>query len=145
MQVVILTILCALFYAMFEIFAGLAGGKINQWLAAALYNGTGTLIPLLIYFTLTAKQGKTTTKGIIFAGLAGIAIMLFSILLARTFNKDGNLAFVIPTIYGSAIVFSSLFGWLFLKEKVLGLQAAGITLIAVGVAFVVAAKLKTSV
>ena len=142
MQVVSLTVICALFYAMFEVFAGLAGGKVNQWLAAVLYNGIGTVIPLIIYLASTVKQGKTTIKGIIYAGLAGVAIMLFSVLLARIFNKGGNLAFVIPAIYGIAIILSSIFGWIFLKEKVSGLQVAGIALMTVGVICVIVAKLR---
>jgi bacterial/archaeal transporter family protein len=141
MQLVALIFLCAIFYALFEIFAGLAGGKINDWLAAVLYNGIGTVIPLIVYFAISAK-GKTTGRGITFAALAGIAIMLFSVLLARIFNKGGNLTYVIPTIYGTAIVISSLFGWLVLKEKVSGLQAVGLGLVVLGVGCIVLAKLK---
>jgi uncharacterized membrane protein len=143
MQLLVLIVLCSIFYACFEIFAALAGGKVNGWLAAVLYNGIGTVIPLVVYFASKAK-GKTSWRGIIYAGLAGIAIMLFSVLLARIFNKGGNLAYVIPAIYGIAILLSSLFGWLLLKEKVSGLQAAGLGLIMAGVVCVVVAKLKTA-
>jgi uncharacterized membrane protein len=142
MQIVVLTILCALFYALFEIFADLAGGRVNQWLAAALYNGVGTLIPLVIYFA-TAK-GKTTHRGLIYAGLAGICIMFFSVILARLFNKHGSLDFVIPVVYGLAIVLSSAFGWLYLKEKMSGLHALGLAFVVLGVSLIVAAKLRTA-
>jgi bacterial/archaeal transporter family protein len=139
MSVVYLTILCGLFYTAFEIFANLAGNKINSWLAAALYNGIGTVMPIVVYLAISAK-GKTTGKGILFAGLAGIAIMGFSVLLARTFSLGGNLGFVIPTVYGIGIVLSSLFGWLILKDKVSGLQTVGLLFIIVGVVVVVIAK-----
>lgn len=141
MQILLLIALCAIFYALFEIFAGLAGGKINDWLAAGLYNGVGTVVPLLIYFASTAK-GKTTARGIAFASLAGVGILLFSLLLAKLFNKGGNLSYVIPAIYGTAMVLSSLFGWYFLKEKVTTIQGVGLVLIVAGVTCVVMAKLK---
>lgn len=142
MQLIILTVLATVFYSMFVIFAGLAGGKINSWLAVVMYNAIATIIPLGIYLFTSAKESKTTLKGIIFAGLAGIGIMIFSVLLAKIFNRGGNLGFVIPTIYGSAIVLTTGFGWLFLKEKVTGLQTAGLILVVVGVAIIIFAKLK---
>lgn len=142
MQLIILTVLATVFYSTFVIFAGLAGGKINSWLAVVMYNAIATLVPLGIYLFSSGKENKTTLKGVIFAGLAGVGIMIFSILFAKIFNRGGNLGFVIPTIYGSAIVLTTGFGWLFLKEKVSGLQAAGLALVVVGVVIIIFAKLK---
>ena len=143
MQTVILIALCAVFYALFEVFAGLAGGKIKDWLAAVLYNCIGTVIPLVVYLS-TKAEGKSTARGIIYASLAGVGIMLFSVLLARLFNRGGNLSYVIPTIYGTAIVLSSLFGYLFLKEKVGNLQLVGLCLIIAGVLCVILSKVRIS-
>jgi uncharacterized membrane protein len=142
MQLVGLILISAVFYSMFVIFAGLSGGKINQWLASVMFNGIGTFIPLVIY-SATSK-GKTTSRGIIYALLAGVSIMIFSVLLSRIFNKGGNLSFVIPALYGTAIVLSGSFGWLFLKEKMSGLQVLGFVLVIIGVGCIVAAKLKTA-
>ena len=141
---IILTVLATIFYSMFVIFAGLAGGKINNWLAVVMYNAIATIIPLGIYLFTSAKGGKTTFRGIIYAGIAGIGVLVFSLLLAKIFSKGGNLGFVIPTIYGSAIVLTTAFGWLFLKEKVSSLQAAGLVLVVVGVAVIIFAKLKAA-
>jgi len=141
MPIIALILICAIFYSAFEIFAGLAGGKVDGWLAAVLYNGIGTVIPLIVYFAATVK-GKTTLRGIIYASLAGISIMLFSVLLANVFNKGGNLAYVIPVIYGIAIVISSVFGLLFLKDKVTSLEIIGLVLVIVGVTCVALSKYK---
>ena len=143
MPVIAMIIICALFYAAFEIFAGLAGGKVNSWLAAALYNGIGTVIPLIVYFATTAK-GKTTLKGVILASLAGISIMLFSVLLANIFNKGGNLSYVIPTIYGTAILISSLYGLFILKDKVTALEVVGLVLVVFGVTLIALSRHKFS-
>lgn len=142
MQLIILTVLATVFYSMFVIFAGLAGGKINSWLAVVMYNAVATIIPLGIYLFTSSKESKTTLRGIIYAGLAGVGVLFFSLLLARIFNKGGNLGFVIPTIYGSAIVLTTGFGWLFLKEKVTSLQTVGLALVVIGVAVIIFAKLK---
>ena len=143
MPLVALILICTLFYALFEIFAGLAGGKVDEWLAAVLYNGIGTIVPLVVYF-ISKGRSRSTTSGIVFAALAGVGILLFSVVLARIFNRGGNLAYVIPVVYGGAIVLSSIFGWLCLKEKVSGLQAFGLALVVAGVACVVAARLKSA-
>ena len=144
MPVIGMIIICAIFYAAFEIFAGLAGGKVNSWLAAVLYNGIGTVIPLIVYFATTAK-GKTTFKGIALASLAGVSIMLFSVLLANVFNKGGNLSYVIPTVYGIAIAISSLFGLFILKDKVTALEIVGLVLVVVGVTLIALSRHKFSV
>ncbi|MDB5186160.1 MAG: hypothetical protein JWL85_683 [Candidatus Saccharibacteria bacterium] len=143
MEIALLTLLGALFYSMFIIFAGLSGGKINDWLAAVMFNGIGSLVPLAIYLASSAK-GKTTWKGVVYAGIAGVGIMLFSIVLARIFSRGGNISFVAPAIYGTVIMLTSAFGWLVLKEKVTGLQGLGLALILVGVICVIAAKLRTA-
>ena len=141
MQLAILIALGALFYAGFQIFAALAGGKIDNWLAVVLYNGLSAVLALSLYVSLRAK-GKTTFQGIMLATLAGVSILAFSVVLARIFSKGGNLAYVIPTMYGSAIVLSSLFGWWMLKEQLNILQAIGLGLVVLGVLCVIISKLK---
>ncbi len=142
MPLIVLILICSLFYAGFEILASLAGGKINNWLAATLYNGIGTFIPLAVYFF--TRKSKTSLKGIAFAALAGVAIMLFSVLLAHIFNRHGNLSYVIPIIYGIAIVISSLYGILVVKDRITALQLLGILLVVIGVGFISFSKHKAS-
>jgi len=143
MTLVVLMILCTVLYASFEIFAGLAGNHINSWLAAVMYNGIGTLVPLIVYLSVASK-GKTTAKGIFFAGLAGVGIMLFSVIFARIFALGGDLPYVIPVIYGGAIVLSSMFGWLVLRDRLSLLQGAGLMLILAGITLVVVAKARVA-
>ena len=144
MPIIILLALCTLCYAAFEVFAGLAGNRVNSWLAAVLYNGIGTFVPLIIYLSLSHK-GKTTVKGIVFAGLAGVAIMLFSLGLARVFARGGELNYVIPVIYGGAIVLSSLYGIFILKEKSGILQSLGLLLVVGGIGCIVLAQTKLKI
>ena len=142
MQAVILTITCGLLYTSFGVFAGLAGDRIDSWLAAALYNAIGTLVPLGI-FLLSSARKTVTWQGLLYANLAGVSIMLFSILLARLFSMGGNVAFTLPAVYGGVIVFGACFGWLVLSERISLLQLLGVVLVAAGVVCVVVGKLRT--
>ncbi len=140
-EIVLLTIACAFFYSIFAVSARLAGGNIDEWLASVFYNGVGMAVPLVVYFSSEVK-GRATTRGLFFATLAGVAIMLFSVVLGRIYNRGGHLAFVVPTLYGIAIVSTSIFGWLALKEKVSALSGMGVALIVAGIACVVTARLQ---
>ena len=142
MEVVILTGVCAVFYALFAICAGMAGGSIDKWLASVLYNGVGTVVPLILYLCGTGT-GRTTWKGAAWATLAGVGVMLFSVVLARIYNRGGNLSFVVPALYGGAILISSAFGWLVLRERMTWLSGAGLALILLGIACIVTAKLRS--
>ncbi|HEY1835550.1 MAG TPA: hypothetical protein VGG13_01890 [Candidatus Saccharimonadales bacterium] len=143
MNAILLTLVAATVYAGFAIFARLAGDNVNSWLASILYNGIGTVVPLVVYLALNAK-GKTSMRGVVFASLAGVCIMLFSVLLARIFTRGGNLGYVIPTVYGGAILLSTIYGWLFLKDKVGGLQLVGLVLLTAGIVLQVVAKVRTA-
>jgi uncharacterized membrane protein len=142
MQAVILAVLCGLFYSSFGVFAGLAGGRIDGWLAASLYNASGTLVPMAVFLFSSAKK-TVTGHGLLYANLAGVSIMFFSILLARLFSTGGNLAFVLPAVYGGVIVFGACFGWLVLSERINLLQLIGLVLVTAGVVCVVLGKLRT--
>jgi len=142
MQAVILAISCGLLYSSFGVFAGLAGGRIDGWLAAALYNAIGTVVPLAV-FLLSSARKTVTWNGLLYANLAGVSIMFFSILLARLFNTSGNLAFVLPAVYGGVIVFGACFGWLALAERISLLQLIGLVLVTAGVVCIVLGKLRT--
>jgi uncharacterized membrane protein len=140
MEVVILTAVCALFYALFAICAGMAGGSIDNWLASVLYNGVGTVVPLIVYLC-GAGTGKTTWKGATWATVAGVGVMLFSVVLARIYNRGGNVSFMVPALYGGAILITSTFGWIVLRERVTWLGGAGLALILLGIACIVTAQL----
>ena len=89
-----------------------------------------------------AKLVATTSSGILYSVLAGLAIALFSILLIKIFEK-GGLAYVVPLIYGGTVALASLTGWLIFKESVSGLQILGITVVIIGIALIVFAKVQS--
>lgn len=138
-----IVILATIFYALFDIFASRAGNRIDSNLSSTIFNGLGALVPLLIYFYFKSKNQITTTtssSGIWYSLLAGVAIAIFSILLIKAFEK-GGLSYAVPVIYGGAITISALVGWLIFKDSFSGLGAAGVLLILGGITLVVISKL----
>lgn len=148
MELLILIILATIFYALFGIFTSRASGAIDANLSAVIFNGLGSVIPLLTYIFLKFIKGTKliaiSVPGIIYSILAGVAIAIFSVLLVKIFEK-GGLAYVMPLIYGGIVVLGSLSGWLIFKESVSFLQIIGIAVIIVGIIIVIISKLQTSV
>lgn len=143
MSLIILIILATILYTLFDIFASRASNKIDANLSSIIFNGLGAILPLVAYmfykFSNGGKLITTTSAGIIYSILAGIAIALFSILLIRIFEK-GGLAYVIPLIYGGTIVLAPMVGWLIFKESVSNLQILGIAVILMGISIVIFSK-----
>ncbi len=94
----------------------------------AIFNGMAGVIPLIVFAVLHKHNasGPVTKQGIINSIIAGVFITIFSVLLVKIFGRGGNLAYVLPLVYGGAIVFGSVLGVLFLKESVTALQLLGV-------------------
>jgi uncharacterized membrane protein len=131
------------FYAGFQIFSRLAGGKIDGFLVPIIINLVAVFIPLFVYVQQKAKGSTflaTTRPGLVYAVFAGASIALFAISFAKIFQKSGNLAFVSPIIFGGSILLSTLFGALLLKEQMSPLHIVGFIAILFGIGLIILAK-----
>ncbi|MDO8600375.1 MAG: EamA family transporter [bacterium] len=148
MPLIVLIIFATIFYTLFDIFTSRAGNRIDANLSSVIFNGLGAILPLTVYifykFSKGAKLLATTSSGIIYSILAGIAIALFSILLIKIFEKSG-LTYVVPLIYGGTVALASLTGWLLFKESVSGLQLLGIAVIIIGIALIIFSKMQAPI
>ena len=144
MSLIVLIILATILYTLFDIFASRASNGIDANLSSVIFNGLGAILPLVIYifykFSKGANLVATTSSGIIFSVLAGMAIAIFSILLIKIFEK-GGLAYVVPLIYGGTVALASLTGWLIFKEAVSSLQILGIAVVIIGIGLIVFSKM----
>ena len=145
MSLIVLIILATILYTLFDIFASKASNEIDANLSSVIFNGLGAILPLVIYvfykFSKGAKLVTTTSSGITYSVLAGVAIAGFSVLLIKIFEK-GGLAYVVPLIYGGTVVLASLTGWLIFKESVSGLQILGIAVVVIGIGLIVFSKMQ---
>jgi len=121
---------------------GKAGGKLNDNLAATLFNGIGAIVPLVIYVAIKSKSStETTTAGIVYSLLAGLSIAVFSIILVNLFARAENVSFILPAIYGGTIVLGALAGLFVFKESLSGVGMAGLIFITMGVGILVYSRL----
>lgn len=140
-MVIFLIIMAAILYTAFDLFVANAGGKINDNLAATIFNGLGAIIPLTIYLVVKSKSNTSTSdEGIVYSVLAGISIAAFSIILVNIFERAENVSFVLPAIYGGTVVLGSIAGVFVFKETLTPLALGGIILVTIGLSMLIYAR-----
>lgn len=137
-----LVLLAAILYAVYDIFVSKGAGKINDYLSATIFNGIGMILPLLIVAFMWGNHQdvQADKSGIWWNVLAGIAIAAFSVVFVKIFAMGGNLSFVIPVIYGGAIIMTSIVGWVMFKEPFSIMALLGIILTTAGITMLSLAK-----
>lgn len=131
-------------YALYDVFAAKAGGKIDANLGAVIINGLGTVLPLLavgLFWLARKNEVVVNREGLGFSLLAGVAIALFSVLIMKIFASGSQLSYVIPVVYGGAIVLTAVIGLVWWKEAVNNLQLLGLAITLVGIAIVVISRI----
>lgn len=141
-MVIFLVILAIILYTAFDLFVAKAGGKINDNLAATIFNGLGAIIPLIIYLAVKSKSNTATTnEGVIYSVLAGISIAAFSIILVNIFARAENVSFVLPAIYGGTVVLGAIAGVFIFKESLTPLALGGVVLVTIGLSMLIYARI----
>lgn len=142
MTVIILLIAAIILYTLFDLFVAKAGGKLNDNLAATIFNGIGALVPLVIYAALKSKNAvETTPQGIFYSVLAGVSIAIFSIILVNLFARAENVSFILPAIYGGTVVLGALAGLFVFKESISTVGVLGLVLVSIGLGLLVYSRL----
>jgi drug/metabolite transporter (DMT)-like permease len=140
-MIITFLIVATICYSLFAIFLSRAAGRIDANIFTALSNGVGVVLPAVLYFYINHNAKilplQTKTSGIVYTLLAGISISIFGFALAKIFEQGGSLGFVMPTLYGSMIVITTIVGWLFFKEQASPFSVLGVCVIVVGV-FIIA-------
>jgi transporter family protein len=138
MQIILLLIAATVLYTLFDLFVAKAGGKLNDNLAATIFNGLGAIVPLIIYFVVKSKGNtQNTTSGIVYSVLAGISIAAFSIILVNIFARAENVSFVLPAVYGGTVVLGTLAGIFIFKENLTPVGIAGVAFAVLGIGLLV--------
>ena len=136
MSQTVLLILATLVYAAFGIFASQAGGRIDAKLSSGILNGIGAILPLAIWQVQRMTRGgliASSSWGLAYSILAGLAVGVFSILLVTLYARGGELSFVFPVIYGGAIALTAVIGWLALGDAFTWTRLGGVVVIVVGI------------
>lgn len=148
METILFIIVAIVSYAIYGIFSSQAGGKLDANLSSSIFNGLGMVVPLGSYVVYNIiKNNKTiptTTRGIIFSVIAGIAIAIFSVVFVKLFEKGGNVSFIVPLVYGGSIVLTAIISRMWLGEKISMWNFVGLVLISLGFLTIVISKLITT-
>lgn len=138
-------VVAGILYGLFGFFVSKSSAHTNAFLANAIFNTLGGLIPFAVFLFIYYREslGRTAfidKEGWIWNIAAGITIAVFSVLLVKIFARGGDLGYVLPVVYGIALVVGTLLGYFILHEKLAFLHIAGVMLIVFGVGCVAIAK-----
>lgn len=116
---------------------------VDSHLVGAIVNIIGAFVPLLL-FTLAGtnihNSGSAPAKGLIWAVVGGVMIGVFTLALTRLFKMKVEVDYVVPLVYGGAIVITTLCSRFVFKESLTWMEAVGIGVVTLGIGLVVIAK-----
>ncbi len=130
-----IALLTAVFFGLYNFFIKVSSGNIHEILGAVILQAVALLLgcALLIYLKQTGDQFSFSSKGILYAVLAGLAVGVAEILTFMVFEKGVAVSIATPVIIGSSVVVSSVLGILFLRETISLIQLFALALIASGI------------
>lgn len=124
----------AVFLGLYNVFIKVSAGHIHQIAGAVILQVVAVVIgaSALLYLKANQTAIPVSSKGIIFAVLAGLSVGLAEILSFYLFSKNTEASKGIPFIIGGSIVVAALVGIFFLKESVTPHKIIALTLIIAG-------------
>jgi bacterial/archaeal transporter family protein len=133
---IILIVLTALFFGLYNFFIKMSAGQIHQILGAVILQAVALLLggAALLLLKWRGVAVDFSAKGMVYAILAGVFVGLAEITSFYVFSKGINASVGIPVIVGGTVLVGAVLGIVFLKESVSWIQLAGIACILIGVA-----------
>jgi transporter family protein len=141
MHWLIILIITAVFFGFYNFFIKVSAGHIHEILGAVILQAVALLLggAVLIYLKVKNLPFENSSRGLLFAVLAGVAVGLAEITSFYAFSKGTPASIGIPVIVGGTVVVGTLLGVLFLKEQLHWQHYTGITLILAGI-FIIASR-----
>jgi transporter family protein len=130
-------------YTVFGLCVGRAAGHIDATLSTVILNGLGAVLPL-VYFVIL-KWGLhrdllgTSTRGLTWSLVAGVAIGAFSIGLINVVAR-GGVSYGLPMIYGGTLVLGAIGSRYLLNERISTMHVLGLVVTAAGVGIIALAQ-----
>jgi uncharacterized membrane protein len=121
-------IITAVFYGLFDFFVKKTAGKVEDGLAAFIFN-TVSAIVLVVYLAIGKYRGIkifASTEGLIYNVIGGIFIALASITFIKVFSSGSNLSIGVAIVRIGMVILATLLGLFLLQEKLMFKQIIGI-------------------
>ena len=134
MNKVVLAIISALSYALYNASMKGASGYINHFIGAAILQSTAVVIGVLsIIYIKPELNVDVQGRGLIYSILAGVFVGIAEITMFVVFSKGLSISVGTAIVTGGTVVFGSLIGICFFKETLDLQQFMGILLVALGI------------
>ncbi len=134
----ILVAVAALMFGLYNVFIKLSAAHIEPVLGAVVLQFVAAFfgLALLLYMRSNDTVIYSTSKGLLLATLAGLAIGLVEILTFYIFSRGMPVAVGNPLIIGGSLLVTTSVGYVLLREQLslpqllaIGLIAGGVTLL----------------
>lgn len=137
MELIIIALITALFFALYNFLIKSASDSINHILGAVILQIVAAIAGIIyFYFSSLANNSNNINfnkKGIILSIAAGLSIGIAEILTFYVFSKGLNASIGTPLIVGSSILFTTILSLIFLKEELSLVQWLGIFTLILGI------------
>ncbi|MFH1298370.1 MAG: EamA family transporter [Patescibacteria group bacterium] len=136
MHWIFIALMTAFFYGLYNVFIKIASGHIHEIVGAVILQVVAALLGgvILIVLRFMDHPLDISSKGVLFAVLAGIFVGLAEITSFYLFSKGVAASVGVPVIIGGSVVIAAAVGLLFLKETLLPLHYLAVVMIVAGVA-----------
>lgn len=141
-----LLIVAAVMFGLYNVFIKLSADHIQAVLGAVVLQFVAALmgLALLLYIQRNALESLfVTTRGVVLAVCAGIAIGLVEILSFFIYGRGLEVAVGNPLIVGGSLIVTSGIGVYVLRESLTPLQVAAVVLIVAGVLLLAVGSART--
>jgi transporter family protein len=131
-------LLAALFLGLYNFFIKLSAGHIHEIAGAVILQVVAFLVggAALVWLKLTGAPLEVSSRGILFAVLAGVSVGLAEITAFYGFSKGTSASVGIPIMVGGTVLVGVMLGLLVLREQLSPLQGLGVFLLLAGIVLV---------
>ena len=134
MNKIILAVISALSYALYNASIKSASGHINHFVGAVTLQLTAVLIGILsIIYIKPELNFDIRSTGLLYSILAGIFVGIAEIIMFVVFSKGLSISSGTAIVTGGTVVFGALIGVCFFKEALNLQQILGVLLVILGI------------
>lgn len=130
-------ILAVLLLSAVLIFSTAASRRADTTIVTLIINVASVLIPLLVVgLAMTKKSSSIQMPAIAFSVACGLCLGLYGMMINKSLSLV-KVGIVIPTIFGGAILISTILSYFLFKETLSTIELLGLFLVLVGLGFII--------
>ncbi len=131
---ILLAVITAISYGVYNVFIKISSGSINQVVGAVILQVVAAIFGgvILLFMKFNGAEFNISQKGVLFAVLAGITVGLAEILSFYVFSKGAPVSIGTAIIVGGSVVVAAAVGF-FMKESFTFFNMLGLLAIVCGI------------